>query len=107
MQTPKTMKQLCTFLGLVPYYRDMWPRRSHILAPLTDLLKVPKSSKIFPWKPIHDQAFNQVKSLVQADTMLVYPDHNKPFHIETDTSDFQLGAFIKQNDMPSLSTLTN
>jgi transposase InsO family protein len=100
METPKNMRQLRAFLGLVTYYRDMWPRRSHILAPLTELLKTPKSSKIFPWKPIHDRAFQQMKSLVQADTMLVYPDHNKPFHIETDASDFQLGAVIKQTDKP-------
>ena len=101
MQPPKTMKQLRAFLGLVTYYRDMWPRRSHILAPLTELLKTPKSSKVFPWNPdVHGKAFLQMKALVQADTMLIYPDHNKPFHIETDASDFQLGAVIKQNNKP-------
>lgn len=101
MQPPTNMKQLRAFLGLVTYYRDMWPRRSHILAPLTDLLKTPKSSKIFPWDPkIHGVAFNQMKSLVHSDTMLIYPDHNKPFDIETDASDFQLGAVIKQQGQP-------
>ena len=41
-----------------------------------------------------------MKSLIQTDTMLVYPDHNKPFHIETDASDFQLGAVTKQDNKP-------
>ena len=41
-----------------------------------------------------------MKFLVQADTMLVYPDHNKSFHIETDASNFQLGAVTKQNNIP-------
>ena len=41
-----------------------------------------------------------MKSLVQADTMLVYPDHNKSFHNETDASDFQVGAVIKQENKP-------
>ena len=101
MQTPKNMKQLRAFFGLVTYYQDIWPRRSHILAPLTNLLKVPKSTKDFPWLlHIHDKAFQQMKSLVQSDTLLIYPDHNKPFHIKTDKSDFQLSAVIKQDNNP-------
>ena len=30
---PKTQKQVRRFVGLINYYRDMWPRRAHILAP--------------------------------------------------------------------------
>jgi len=54
LQAPKTRKQLWHFLGMVNYYRDVWQRRSHILAPLTKL-----SSKAVPykWGPVEQQAF--------------------------------------------------
>jgi len=37
---PKGVKQLRHFLGMVQYYRDLWTRRSDMLAPLTALVGV-------------------------------------------------------------------
>jgi len=37
MDRPKTRKELRRFIGMVNYYRDMWCRRSNLLAPLTSL----------------------------------------------------------------------
>jgi hypothetical protein len=38
LNPPKIVKELQQFLGMVQYYRDMWVKRSEILAPLTDLV---------------------------------------------------------------------
>ena len=34
---PKNVKELRQFLGMIQYYRDIWAKRSKLLAPLTDL----------------------------------------------------------------------
>ena len=77
---------------MVTYYRDMWPRRSHILAPLTDLL----GTSHFVWEAKHRDAFMEMKALMARDTLLAYLDHNREFFIETDASDYQLGGRIFQ-----------
>ena len=74
----------------------MWPKRSHVLKPLTDLTGKTK----FEWSNIHQKAFEKMKAIVSTDCLLQYPDHNLPFDIETDASDFQLGAIIKQKGNP-------
>jgi Reverse transcriptase (RNA-dependent DNA polymerase) len=63
-KAPKTLKQLRSFLGLVNYYRDMWKRRLHLLAPLTEVTKVPRGSKTFKWTQAQDKAFQEVKKVI-------------------------------------------
>jgi hypothetical protein len=75
----------------------MWPRRSEILAPLTRLTSkdVP-----FQWTDVKQQAFDKMKAIVCCKVLLSYPDFNKPFHIHTDASHYQLGAVISQDNRP-------
>ena len=94
---PKTRKQLRSFIGMVNYYRDMWPKRSHLLAPLTNLTS--KNVK-FKWTDEHQKAFDEIKTVIAQETMLTYPDFNKAFHLHTDASKRQLGAHITQDGKP-------
>ena len=88
------MKELRAFIGCVNYYCDMWPHRSHILAPLTS----ETGKKKLVWTNEMDNAFKKMKSLMATDAMAAYPDHNLLFEIYTNTSDYQLGTCIMQRD---------
>ena len=110
IQPPANVKQLRRFLGMVQYYRDMWEKRSHILAPLTDLVgecghsKVTRKNKTkkksWYWSDVHQKAFEAVKAALAKDVLLAYPNYDLPFDIHTDASTGQLGAVISQNGRP-------
>ena len=94
---PSSTKEVRSFVGLVNYYKDMRPRRAHILAPLTELCSTRNK---FKWNDNHESSFQQMKKLVSGDVLLRFPDHSKPFQIYTDASKYQLGATIKQDNKP-------
>ena len=94
---PKTRKQLRSFIGMVNYYRDVWKRRSHLLAPLSRLTS--KSAK-WEWTEKEQNAFDTIKKVISRDVLLTYPNFKEKFDIHTDASDEQLGAVISQNGKP-------
>ena len=95
--TPKNKKDVRAFIGIVNYYRDMWPQRSHILAPLA---KISGKTAKWEWGPEQQEAFEKMKKEITSDVLLAYPDFEKPFVIHTDASHTQLGAVISQDGRP-------
>jgi hypothetical protein len=96
MQPPDNVKQVRSFIGSVTYYSDMFPRRSHQLAPLAKLTcKGP-----IVWTDRQTKASEIMKAMMIQDCLLRYPDHNKPFQIYTDASNYQLGTVIMQDGRP-------
>ena len=108
LKPPTAVKELCHFLGMVQYYRDLWAKRSEMLSPLTDLVGQcgqtkttrAKGTKKVPWhwEEVHQKAFETVKATIAKDIVLAYPDYNKVFEVNTDASDTQLGAVITQSN---------
>ena len=97
IKAPTTRKQLRSFIGMVNYYRDMWPQRSHCLAPLSSLTS--KNVK-WKWTDEHQKSFEQMKALIAKETLVTFPDFTKEFEIHTDASKLQLGACITQDGKP-------
>ena len=83
-----------SFIAMINYYRDMWKKRSELLAPLTPLTST--DSK-WDWMDKHQKTFEAIKNVILRKTLLSYPDFTKPFDIHTDASDYQLGAVISQS----------
>jgi len=75
----------------------MWVRRSHVLAPLAALTS--KTTK-WKWEHQHRKAFAMAKRIIAKETLLAYPDFNKPLQIYADASHYQLGAVVSQDGKP-------
>ena len=60
-----------------------------IVRPLYDLTR---KDVEFGWKVEHEQAFQRVKDLVAKEPIILLPDPTKQYKLETDTSNFTLGA---------------
>jgi RNase H-like domain found in reverse transcriptase len=80
---------------MINYYRDMWIRRSDVLAPLTYLVS---EERKWEWKEDQQKAFETIKQIFSKETLLTYPDCNQPFDIHTDAGHTQLGAVISPNN---------
>jgi hypothetical protein len=92
---PSTVKAMQSFLGLCNYYRMFIARFGEIAAPLFDLTKKDKSWKVTEKET---QAFLKLKDCFKKEVILVEPDREAPFYLETDASDFALGGALHQKD---------
>ena len=97
MEAPSSVTQIHSFVGMVNFYKTMWPKRSTTLAPLTDLTG--KCQK-FKWETKHQKAFEKMKGMMAQDTLLSFPDPAQSFDLHTDASDKQIGAVLSQGGKP-------
>ncbi len=49
---------------------------------------------IFHWTPEMDKAFKIMKTILAVIVLMAYCNHNIPFHVYTNASNFQMGRVI-------------
>lgn len=93
--TPKKLKDVQAFLGFANFYRRFIPGFAEKARPITELTK---KTKRFEWTNSAHSAMKEIiKSLTTA-PVLKAADPNAPFILETDASDFAVGAVLLQID---------
>ena len=95
MSTPKTKKDVRTFLGLTGYYRKFIPNYATIATPLTDLTRKTQPNKV-DWTAECEMAFSKLKELLTTAPVLQTPDFSKMFIVQTDASERGVGAVLSQ-----------
>jgi hypothetical protein len=91
--SPTTVHQVRSFLGLAGYYRRFIPHFSKIVKPITGLLK---NDTKFDWFSKCNEAFEQLIVLLTTAPILVQLDIEKPFDVYCDASGSELGCVLMQ-----------
>ena len=94
---PKSVKQVQSFLGLASYYRKFIESFSTIASPLIQCTEGSNDKQYkFTWTVECQAAFDKLRSIITSDKILLLPDFEQPFRIETDASNYGVGAVLSQ-----------
>ncbi|KAK3098425.1 hypothetical protein FSP39_019321 [Pinctada imbricata] len=90
--TPKCTKDVERFCGFANYHRNFIKAFAEISVPLYNLTGKNK----FCWEQEHQEAFVSLRNAVCSAPVLTIPTKNDRFILDTDSSDFAIGAELLQ-----------
>ncbi|CAI7892550.1 unnamed protein product [Closterium sp. NIES-53] len=93
-KVPGNVKELQQFLGFANYYNRFVPQYAKIIAPLTNLLK---KDTPYKWDTPHQQAMEQLQIALTTAPVLILPDPDKDYVVESDASNQAIGAVLMQD----------
>ena len=94
---PRTKINVCSFLGLVGYCRRLISEFSTMATPFTQLTKKGQPDKVSFDQSCHG-AFSQLKEVLMTHPVLKVADPEQLVILQTDTSEYGLGAVLSQED---------
>lgn len=92
---PKSVSEVRRLIGIASWYRRFVPNFSSLTAPLCQLLK---KNQVFLWSQECENSFRTLKEYLVSAPLLSCPNFDKPFVVQTDASDYGLGAVLSQTD---------
>ena len=93
-ERPKSVFEICSFLGLVGYYRRFIEDFSRLATPMTRLTR--KEVK-FVWDDSCERAFQELKRKLTSTPMLIVPERGQRYTVYCDASKDGLGCVLMQS----------
>jgi hypothetical protein len=94
-RTLKSVKEVCSTLGVLGFQRPFIPGFADIAKPLTSLLK---KNLEFKWTEDCSTALETLINIVTSEPVLIPPDTTRQFILEVDASQYTTGAILFQAD---------
>ena len=91
--TPQCRREILQFLGLANYYRRFIKDFASVSRPLQRLTE---KNAPFSWTEQCQKAFDDLRNCLVKAPILAYPDYTKPFVLDTDASNSEIGAVLSQ-----------
>ena len=88
--TPKCVKDVQKFLGLVNYYRQFIESFTSIARPLHNIVK---KDKKWDWMKKQEKTFKELKERFTKELVLAAPDLDKKMRMEVNTLDYAIGYY--------------
>lgn len=96
-ETPRSLKQLQSFMGLVNYFRDYIPNFAMLASPLDKI----RNNAAFNFNDLTEEqllAIQKLKEALVSSTILSFPNEKLPFKLATDASNSGIGAVLFQGE---------
>ena len=97
--TPRTVKDVQSFLGFTNHYRRFIKGYAKVAKPLNTLVSGDNANRkkaLVEWTEECQIAFKKLKEICTSAT--IPADYKKPFQLQTDASNLSLGAVLYQKD---------
>src|SRR5882724_5860417 len=91
--TPRNVTEVQSFVRFVNFYRHFIQDFSHVTKPLHQLTK---KGEEWRWADKEQASFEELKCLITSTLILVQPNQDAPFQLETDASGYTTGAVLSQ-----------
>ncbi|XP_075473305.1 putative mitochondrial protein AtMg00860 [Primulina tabacum] len=95
LSVPKSLTEICSFLGLAGYYRKFIQGFSNIAVPLTALTK--KNAR-FIWRSNCQESFEKLKQVLTSASVLSMTSGQGEYVLYTDALRLGLGTVMMEND---------